>query len=812
MIARDRKFRFSVFQHAKDNYAGLRALTFAEIQAFLAKRIVSADKRRTMAFSPAIYEPGQNLLRVTNDDGAETTETVQAVDGEIQRINENVRGLSFAVFDLDHMEPADFDRIIGNIRASGLAHACYSTFSHTAQEPKARLCLFPDRDIRPDEWPDVWATIAETFQLPADTSCRNLGRIFFAPSSPPGAKDAFAFSADGEVFPVEDAVTVQRKAREAQRPQPARPATAAMARFKDALERFNAAHPPTWTRKGGQCPVDGCEGKNSFKALPGDETRWVCFHSSHPDACGFIGESCHTGDALDLVAYAAHRGRKEHLVAEGYLAKWEPRPEPPALGDDDAPPELRGLEAHEQQRLPAAGCPEGWTQAKAADGKPAGLPEAPKSQPDPLLQRAIADLRGRRQTTGERAIRFESAAELLSRKVKKPLWLVRGLLPERGVAVIAGEPKSNKTWAAIELGMSVATATPAFGEFDSSHRRSVALFLAEDDEQAVQNRLRSLGATEKRADGRLKNLHISYRRALNLLDEREVAGLVAACRALPEPPAMVVLDPLRDLHGADENDSTEMARVMGQLRALRDVLGCTVLFVHHVSKSTKDTADRRPGQRMRGSSAIHGAVDAGIYLSGTRAEDNHRWTNRVDVEIKGGKGAGHFDLQLEVGDDPETDQAVRAEWKVIRGDEDGRDATKAEVAAVLAKAKEPMSTEAIRTAVGKGKTAVQGALFDLERKGLAGKSYQGRKVTGWVVKTPPSSDPDRSGPMRTQSGSKGCSLDPDRSGPPPVGGGSGSGSASHHWSEVDQTADLDPPKSPDPDNVVHLSLHGGVQA
>ena len=63
---------------------------------------------------------------------------------------------------------------------------------------------------------------------------------------------------------------------------------------------------------------------------------------------------------------------------------------------------------------------------------------------------------------------------------------------------------------------------------------------------------------------------------------------------------LMIFDPFRYAHGAEENDSTEMMVVMRDLRACVTA-GATVIIFHHPAKVEGSTG--------RGSTAIRGAVD-----------------------------------------------------------------------------------------------------------------------------------------------------------------------------------------------------------
>lgn len=290
-------------------------------------------------------------------------------------------------------------------------------------------------------------------------------------------------------------------------------------------------------------------------------------------------------------------------------------------------------------------------------------PTAPAGTWEGELQRAKLDLATRlpsaNASVSVRRSFASSAAGLRTKKWPATPWLVRGLLTEKSLTVIAGEPKTTKTWSALELALAVASGTKAFGEFPATTTGPVALFMAEDSERSLWNRLRSLN--QGRPAEVLDSVHYECRSALALEDDDGLAGIIASCRLMPKPPVLLVLDPLRDLHGADENDSGAMAAIMARLRALRDILGCAVCFVHHSAKSSRDVGARRAGQRMRGSSVVHGAVDGGIYLYDLDTDAHHRWENSIEVEVKAAEGAGKFRVALEVDDDS-SGQAIKAKW------------------------------------------------------------------------------------------------------------------------------------------------------
>jgi hypothetical protein len=394
-----------------------------------------------------------------------------------------------------------------------------------------------------------------------------------------------------------------------------------------------------------------------------------------------------------------------------------------------------GVEAYGDRRRTAE-----WLQRWDAGESPAADPKDPFQV---AFVQAIAQLRayGLGDTTknaGPKHDAFESLASLLTRDFPATPWLLRGLLVEKGVMVVSGEPKTTKTWAALEMSIAIASETSAFDEFPAVHTGLVVYFAAEDSSVSFRNRARALATrrTETPA-ATLANVFVKTRKALNLQSDRELAWLIAECRLLPTRPVLLVIDPLRDVHTTDENDSAAMADVMRRLRALRDLLDCAVLFVHHSAKATKDSNGRRPGQKMRGSSAIHGAVDGGMYLMGLETDNQTYWSNDVQIEIKAARGAGGFNLKLEITDNADG-EAVAAKWTVSRVDDKKDENEIVEVAILnyLDKRREPISRGLLARKLGKRNATVASVLEDLKDRGVVEDVVEGRKVLG-IVLVPP---------------------------------------------------------------------------
>ena len=199
------------------------------------------------------------------------------------------------------------------------------------------------------------------------------------------------------------------------------------------------------------------------------------------------------------------------------------------------------------------------------------------------------------------------ARDLPTTEEKQP-WLVREIWAEEAVGVIGAQPKTYKTFLALELAVAVASGAPCLRRFPVSRPGSVLLYCAEDSLSTIRRRLEGICAA---AGLKLEELNIqvitepSVRLDLESV-RRRLDATVAKLR-----PRLLILDPFVRLHRVDENASGEVAPLLAFLRELQRRHAIAVLVVHHAKK---DAGRVRAGQALRGSSEFHAWGDSNLYL------------------------------------------------------------------------------------------------------------------------------------------------------------------------------------------------------
>lgn len=194
-------------------------------------------------------------------------------------------------------------------------------------------------------------------------------------------------------------------------------------------------------------------------------------------------------------------------------------------------------------------------------------------------------------------------SQLYAREFSAQRWLVQDLIPFSGITALSGDSNSYKSFLAQSLAMSIVSGAKFLGHFPTT-RGKVLIVDEENHESYVKQRFETLGL--KASDDLL---FLSQQR-FRADDTEHIESLRAVIEK--EQPVLVVIDSLIDVHAKNENDAPEMNRLFLSLKTL---LGedRAIVIIHHHRKAQLGQSSR-PGQSMRGSSGIQGAVDAHLAV------------------------------------------------------------------------------------------------------------------------------------------------------------------------------------------------------
>jgi hypothetical protein len=203
---------------------------------------------------------------------------------------------------------------------------------------------------------------------------------------------------------------------------------------------------------------------------------------------------------------------------------------------------------------------------------------------------------------------FRWLSDILSGGIPPMNWLVEDVLPAQSLAVIAGPPKTFKSFVALDLSLGVATGARFLGTFAVPDPGPVVLCVSEGGLVSLTRRaatmLESLGGSPED----VSSVPVTTR-AIDLTDRRAIRDLRDVI--LKVHPRLVVLDPLYT--GLASVDTSQLPAVGAALRNPAEAaaeVGATVVLVHHTVKG----ADRSGLARVWGAGV---AEWASIILLGT---------------------------------------------------------------------------------------------------------------------------------------------------------------------------------------------------
>lgn len=216
-----------------------------------------------------------------------------------------------------------------------------------------------------------------------------------------------------------------------------------------------------------------------------------------------------------------------------------------------------------------------------------------------------------------------------------PPWLIRNVLPQQQVAILAGQHSAGKTFIGIDISLSTMTGLPFID--NEVVRRGAVLWLAAEGASEVTIRLKA-AAVHRLGREAIGELPFAFQIAdvPTLLDADALPKLMRLVtemkgRLTHDFPgtelALIVVDTLNSAAGfQDENSASEAQKVFNVLRQLSNAAGALALVIDHYGKISETG--------VRGSSAKAGAADAILAALANKDEITGKVDNRRLAVVK----------------------------------------------------------------------------------------------------------------------------------------------------------------------------------
>lgn len=170
-----------------------------------------------------------------------------------------------------------------------------------------------------------------------------------------------------------------------------------------------------------------------------------------------------------------------------------------------------------------------------------------------------------------------TADEILGTAWPEPAWVIPGLLPA-GLTILAGRPKTGKSWLMLQIAQAVAAGGVALGEEVASG--SVLYLALEDPPQRLQSRMR-----RQRWSMGLPAEFMPLGRFVDQLGDLRAGGGERLARQIRvKRYRLVVIDTLSRAVGGDQSDVSEMTLALSPLQEMAHAFNCAVVMIDHHRK------------------------------------------------------------------------------------------------------------------------------------------------------------------------------------------------------------------------------------
>jgi hypothetical protein len=207
----------------------------------------------------------------------------------------------------------------------------------------------------------------------------------------------------------------------------------------------------------------------------------------------------------------------------------------------------------------------------------------------------------------------------MMKALQRPDFLVHEIITVNGLSMLWGRSGSMKTFAGLDIALSVASGLPWHGK---PVKKGLVIYVAAEGAYGVAKRVVGWCSTRGRDSGDPDFLLVPQPIAMKVKAESD--ALIETILALDRKPSLIVLDTLARTFGdGDENKQSDMNAYVAALDRLRAATGAHVMVVHH--------SGVHDDKRERGSGVLRGAADTIMKVS--------RRGEKVDVinQAPGGK-------------------------------------------------------------------------------------------------------------------------------------------------------------------------------
>lgn len=180
-------------------------------------------------------------------------------------------------------------------------------------------------------------------------------------------------------------------------------------------------------------------------------------------------------------------------------------------------------------------------------------------------------------------------------------WIIKGVLPQAGLAVVYGASGSGKSFAVLDMSFAIARGQDWRGKRTKQGR---VAYIAAEGAEGFRKRLAAY-AMHHSVDLATVPMAV-LDGAPNLMELKDAKDLAAGVLASGGADVIVVDTFAQTTAGANENSGEDVGKALGHCKRLHELTGALVVLIHHSGKDASKGA--------RGWSGLRAAADAEIEI------------------------------------------------------------------------------------------------------------------------------------------------------------------------------------------------------
>lgn len=216
--------------------------------------------------------------------------------------------------------------------------------------------------------------------------------------------------------------------------------------------------------------------------------------------------------------------------------------------------------------------------------------------------------------------------------VPAPIKFILPGLPFGVVGSVISPGGVGKSAFALSLACQIAGG-PCLTGLQTDEIGKVVYVAGEDPENVIEHRLFAVGEHCNQVERETidENLTVipASGKILDILSKETQAYF----EELATGKTLLILDTLRVIHTADENDSGAMSNVVGHLKRIANKTQCSIIFLHHTNKNSMNNSAGNEQQASRGSSVLVDNIRWQGYLT-KLPDDALKNISMTDIERK----------------------------------------------------------------------------------------------------------------------------------------------------------------------------------